>query len=180
RLALVADSMTVVEDGGTRKQVPTDKLHVIDMTASRRKLAQTVTVGKQPSGLSFSPKGDMALVANRADGTISVLRIDGTNVTQTATVPVSAGVSHVVFTPDGKRALALKSPDNKVALLTVDGDKVSYDKLDIPTYPFPYNIVVSPDSKLAFTADNGGGGSSDGNLDAVTVIDLEGAHPHAI
>jgi len=180
RIALVADSMTVVEDGGTRKQVPTDKLHVIDMTASPPKLAQTVTVGKQPSGLSFSPKGDMALVANRADGTISVLKIDGTNVTQTATVPVSAGVSHVVFTPDGKRALALKSPDNKVALLTVDGDKVSYDKLDIPTYPFPYNIVVSPDSKLALTADNGGGGSSDGNLDAVTVIDLEGAHPHAI
>jgi DNA-binding beta-propeller fold protein YncE len=179
-IALVADSMTVTEDNGTRKLAPTDKVFVIDMKASPPKLAQTVTVGKQPSGLSFSPKGDMALVANRADGTISVLKIDGTNVTQTGTVPVSPGVSHVVFTPDGKRALALKSPDNKVALLDIDGDKVSYNKLDIPTYPFPYNIVVSPDSKLALTADNGSGGSSDGNADAVTVIDLEGAHPHAI
>ena len=37
-----------------------------------------------------------------------------------------------------------------------------------------------PNSKLAITADNGNGGSSDGSLDAVTVIDLEGAHPHAI
>ena len=100
--------------------------------------------------------------------------------TQTGTVPISPGVSHVVFTPDGKRALALKSPDNKVALLDIDGDKVSYNKLDIPTYAFPYNVVVSPDSKLAITADNGNGGSSDGSLDAVTVIDLEGAHPHAI
>ncbi|HEX4172947.1 MAG TPA: beta-propeller fold lactonase family protein, partial [Acetobacteraceae bacterium] len=144
------------------------------------KLAQTVTIGKQPSGLSISPKGDMALVANRGDGTISVLKIDGTTVTQTATVPISPGVSHVEFTPDGKRALAVKSPDNKVGLLDIDGDKVSYTKLDIPTYPFPYNVVVSPDSKLALTADNGNSGSSDGNLDAVTVIDLEGAHPHAI
>jgi DNA-binding beta-propeller fold protein YncE len=179
-IALVADAMTVVEDGGTRKLVPTDKLFVIDLKANPPKLAQTVTVGKQPSGLSISPKGDMALVANRADGTISVLKIDGTSVTPTDTVQIAPGVSHVVFTPDGKHALALKSPDNKVAVLDIDGGKVSYNKLDIPTYPFPYNIVVSPDSKLALTADNGGGGSSDGNADAVTVIDLEGAHPHAI
>ena len=179
-IALVADAMTVTDDNGTRKLAPADKLFVIDLKANPPKLAQTVTVGKQPSGLSFSPKGDMALVANRADGTISVLKIDGTNVTQTGTVPVSPGVSHVVFAPDGKHALALKSPDNKVALLDIDGDKVSYNKLDIPTYAFPYNVVVSPDSKLAITADNGNGGSSDGSLDAATVIDLEGAHPHAI
>ncbi len=179
-IALVADSMTVAEENGTRKLVPTDKLFVIDLKANPPKLAQTVTVGKQPSGLSFSPKGDMALLANRADGTISVLKVDGTNVTQTGTVQISPGVSHVEFAPDGKRALALKSPDNKVAFLDIDGDKVTYNKLDIPTYPFPYNVVISPDSKLAITADNGNGGSSDGNLDAVTVIDLEGAHPHAI
>jgi DNA-binding beta-propeller fold protein YncE len=122
----------------------------------------------------------MALAANRADGTISILKIDGTNVTQTGTVEVAKGVSHVVFTADGKHALALKSPDNKVAILDVDGDKVSYSKVDIPTYAFPYNIVTSPDGKLAITADNGNGGSSDGNLDGVTVIDLEGQHPHAI
>ena len=179
-IALVADAMTVTDDNGTRKLAPADKLFVIDLKANPPKLAQTVTVGKQPSGLSFSPKGDMALVANRADGAISVLKIDGTNVTQTGTVPISPGVSHVVFAPDGKHALALKSPDNKVALLDIDGDKVSYNKLDIPTYAFPYNVVVSPNSKLAITADNGNGGSSDGSLDAVTVIDLEGAHPHAI
>ncbi|HXA24802.1 MAG TPA: beta-propeller fold lactonase family protein [Acetobacteraceae bacterium] len=179
-IALVADSMTVAEENGVRKQVPTDKVFVIDLKASPPKLVQTVTVGKQPSGLSFSPKGDMALVANRADGTISVLKIDGTQVTQTGTIPISPGVAHVEFTPDGKHALAVKSPDNKLAVLDVDGDKVTYNKLDLPTYAFPYNVVVSPDSKLAITADNGNGGSSDGNADAVSVIDLEGAHPHVI
>ncbi len=179
-LALVADSMTVAEENGTRKMVPTDKLFVIDLKANPPKLVQTLNLGKQPSGLSFSPKGDMALVANRADGTISVLKIDGTQVTQTGTIPISPGVAHVEFTPDGKHALAVKSPDNKLAVLDVDGDKVTYNKLDLPTYAFPYNVVVSPDSKLAITADNGNGGSSDGNADAVSVIDLEGAHPHVI
>ena len=179
-IALVADSMTVTEDNGVRKMVPTDKLFVIDMKAAPPKLAGTLNLGKQPSGLSFSPRGDMALVCNRADGTISVLKINGTQVTQIGTVPISPGVSHVVFTPDGKRALALKSPDNKVAVLEVDGDKISYNKLDLPTYAFPYNVVVTPDSKLAITADNGNGGSSDGNMDAVSVIDLEGPNPHVI
>jgi DNA-binding beta-propeller fold protein YncE len=179
-IALVADSMTVAEDAGARKMVPTDKLFVIDMKSNPPKLVDTLTLGKQPSGLSFNAKGDMALVCNRADGSVSVLKIDGTKVTQTGTVAVGPGVSQVVFTPDGKHALAVKSPENKVAVLEVDGDKVTYNKLDVPTYPFPYNIVVSPDGKLAITADNGGGGSSDGSLDAVTVIDLEGAHPHGI
>ena len=179
-IALVSDSMTVTEENGTRKMVPTDKLWVIDMKANPPKLAQTLTLGKQPSGLSFNAKGDMALVCNRADGTISVLKIDGTNVTQTGTVQVSPGVSQVVFTPDGKHALAVKSPDNKVAILDVDGDKATYNKQDIPTYLFPYNIVVTPNGELAITADNGNSGSSDGNLDAATVIDLQGPHPHAI
>ncbi len=179
-IALVADSMTVAEENGTRKMVPTDKLFVIDLKANPPKLAQTVTLGKQPSGLSFSPKGDLALVANRADGTISVLKVDGTQVTPAGTVTISPGVSHVVFTPDGTRALALKSPDNRLALLDVDGDKVAYNKLDLPTYAFPYNVVVTPDSKLAITADNGFGGSSDGSMDAVSVVDLEGPHPHVI
>jgi DNA-binding beta-propeller fold protein YncE len=179
-IALVADSMTVTEENGVRKMVPTDKLFVIDLKANPPKLVQTLTLGKQPSGLSFSPKGDMALVCNRADGTISVLKIDGTQVTQTGTIAISPGVSTVEFTPDGKHALAVKSPDNKLAVLDVDGDKVTYNKLDLPTYGFPYNVVVTPDSKLAITADNGGGGSSDGNADAVSVVDLEGPHPHVI
>jgi DNA-binding beta-propeller fold protein YncE len=179
-IALVADSMTVAEDNGARKMVPTDKLFVIDMKADPPKLVDTLTLGKQPSGLSFSPKGDLALVCNRIDGTISVLKIDGTKVTQSGTVTVSAGVSQVVFTPDGKHAVAVKSPDNKVAVLDVDGDKVTYNKVDVPTFPFPYNVVVSPDGKLAITADNGGGGSSDGSLDTATVIDLQGPHPHGI
>jgi DNA-binding beta-propeller fold protein YncE len=179
-IALVADSMTVAEENGVRKMVPTDLLFVIDMKANPPKLSQTLHLGKQPSGLSFSTKGDIALVTNRADGTISALKIDGTQVTQAGTISIGPGVSHVAFTPDGKHALAVKSPENKLAVLDVDGDKIAYNKVDLPTYLFPFNVVVSPDGKLAITADNGGTSGSDGNLDTATVIDLEGDHPHVI
>ncbi len=179
-IALVADSMTVTQENGVNKAGPTNKLFVIDLKANLPNLVDTLEVGKQPSGLSFSPTGTMALVANRADGSISVLKIEGTKVTVTATIPISAGVSHVEFAPDGKHAYAVRSPDNRIAVLDIDGDKVTYNKLDIPTSLFPYNIVIAPNGKLALTADNGGGGSSDGSMDMVSVIDLEGAHPHTI
>ena len=50
---------------------------------------------------------------------------------------------------------------------------MTYGKRDLPAGIFPYNIAVTPDGKLALTADTGNGGSSDGNVDTVSVIDLE-------
>jgi len=79
----------------------------------------------------------------------------------------------VAITPDGKHALVTKSAANKIALLSLDGAKATYAKRDLPTGIFPYNVVVTPDGKLALSVDNGNGGSSDGNVDTVSVIDLE-------
>ena len=106
-VALIADSVDVVREGEALRQVPGDKIHVIDLKASPPRLAATITAGKQPSGL-ISPRGDMALVANRGDNSISVLSINGTEVRVTGTVAMGEQVAHVVFTPDGKRALAVK------------------------------------------------------------------------
>jgi DNA-binding beta-propeller fold protein YncE len=91
-----------------------------------------------------------------------------------------AASSQVVFTPDGKRALASKFAAHKVALLEVNGDKVTYTKTDVTVGLWPYNLVVSPDGKTALTADNGGSGSSDGNVDTVSIIDLELKPPRVI
>jgi len=89
-------------------------------------------------------------------------------------------VAAVAFTPDGKRALAAKFPGNKVALLNVDGQKVTYDKRDLPVGLWPYNVGIMPDGKLAITSDNGNSGRSDGNVDTVSVIDLEADPPRVI
>ena len=179
-VALVADSVDVVKEGDALKQVPDNKIYVIDMTANPPKLAATLTGGKQPSGLSFSPDGKMALVANRGDNSVSVLSVNGTDVKITDTVSLPDSVAHVVFTPDGKRALAVRFPAHKVSVLDIADGKVTYNKVDLPTGQWPYNVVVTPDSKLALTADNGAAGSSDGSVDTTSVIDLEANPPRII
>ena len=179
-VALVADSVNVVKEGETLKQVPDDKVHVIDLKANLPKHVGSVAVGKQPSGLSISPDGKLALVANREDKSIGVLSIKGTEVKLIDTVPMGDVVSHVVFTPDGKRAIAAKFPTHKISFLDVDGEKVTYTKLDIYVGLWPYNLVVHPSGKLALTADNGNAGSSDGSVDTVSVVDLEAKPPRVI
>ena len=179
-LALVANSINVVEENGIRKQVPDNRLFVIDLTTSPPKLIDTVAVGKQPSGMSINRAGNLALIANRADGSISVLRITGKKVALIDTVVIGEQVAHVQFTPDGRRAVAAKFPGHKIAMLDVNGEKVSYNKFDMPVGLWPYNVDVTPDGKLALTADNGNAGAADGNVDTVSVIDLEANPPRVI
>jgi DNA-binding beta-propeller fold protein YncE len=179
-VALVASSVDVVKDGDALKQVPDNKIFVIDMKANPPKLAATVTGGKQPSGLSISPSGKMALVANRADNSISVLSINGTDVKVTDTITFPDSVAHVMFTPDGKHALVARFPAHKVSVLDVNGDKVTYNKIDLPTGQWPYNVVVTPNSRIALTSDNGNSGASDGSVDTTSVIDMEANPPRII
>jgi DNA-binding beta-propeller fold protein YncE len=182
-MALVANSMEPVVQGWGHRLEPDNKVFLIDLKTNPPGVIGTVTVGKQPSGMAIGPNGDLALVANRADGSISVLSIKGKDVLVTDTVTVGTGpdqVSAVAITPDGKNALAVKSNANKVALLSIDGQKVTYGKRDLPAGIFPYNIAATPDGKLALTADTGNGGSSDGNADTVSVIDLEPNPPRVI
>ncbi len=180
QLAIVANSLHQVPDGAGWKGVPDNKLYVIDLTARPPSHIATVEVGKQPSGLDINRAGDLALVTNRADNTISVLSIQGKDVKLIDTVPMGDLVAAVAFTPDGKRALAAKFPMHKVALLDVNGKKVTYGKYDMPVGLWPYNLGVTPNGKLALTADQGNAGRSDGHVDTVSVIDLEANPPRVI
>lgn len=179
-LAIVANSLNVVSENGVLKQVPDNRLWVIDLTTNPPKLIDTVLVGKQPSGLSINKAGNLALIANRADNSVSVLRITGKKVELIDTVAIGESVAHVRFTPDGKRALAAKFPGHKIAFLDVNGEKVTYNKLDVPAGLWPYNVDVTPDGKLALTADNGNSGAADGHVDTVSVIDIEANPPRVI
>ncbi len=179
-VALVADSVDVVKDGDALKQVPDNKIYVIDLAANPPKLAATLAGGKQPSGLSFSPDGKMALVANRGDNSISVLSVNGTDVKITDNVAMPDSVAHVTFTPDGKRALVARFPAHKISVLDVADGKVTYNKVDMAAGQWPYNVAVAPGGKIALTSDNGGAGSSDGSVDTASVIDLEAKPPRII
>ena len=172
-LAIVANSMDWVKDGEAWKGQPDNKLYVIDLKASPPALIDTVAVGKQPSGLAINRAGTLALIANRADNSISVLTISGKSVKLVDTVAMGEQVAAVAITPDGKRALAAKFPGHKIALLEIDGTKVTYTKYDMNVGLWPYNVAIAPNGKIALTADNGNAGAADGQVDTVSVIDME-------
>jgi DNA-binding beta-propeller fold protein YncE len=179
-VALVANSVDNVTENGALKQVSADQLYVIDLNASPAKLVSTLTVGKQPSGLDINKAGDMAAIANRDGKSVTLLSIKGTEVKITDTIAFPDSVAHVAFTPDGKHALAVRNIANLVSVIDIGADgKASYNKLDLPTGVTPYNLVVTPNGRLAITVDQGGGGC-DGNVDAATVIDLKAEPPHVI
>jgi DNA-binding beta-propeller fold protein YncE len=170
-LAIATNAMDWVQEGDIWKPAPGNQLYVIDLEASPPALIDTLEIGRQPSGLAISRAGDLALVANRADNSISVLSIAGKSVELVDTVDMGAQVAAVAIAPDGTRALAAKFPDHKVAVLAINGQQVTYDGYDIPVGLWPYNLAITPDGALALTADNGNAGSSDGQVDTVTVID---------
>jgi len=186
KLALVANSLNVVQAGEAFKSQPDDKIHVIDLGVSPPAELETVTVGKQPSGLSFTRDGKLALVANRADNTVSVLAIDGKEVKVVDTVSLSAQgapseqLSTVAIAPNGKLALVTKFASHKVAVLEIDGQKVTYTKYDMAVGLWPYNVQITPDGKLGIAGNNGNSGASDGQIDTAAIIDLEAKPPRVI
>jgi DNA-binding beta-propeller fold protein YncE len=178
KLGLVASSVVTKQEGSAWKTAPDDKLFVIDLTADPPKLADTVTVGKQPSGLAISHNGDLALIANRAGKSISVVSIEGNSVKHVGEVPMEQQASAVVITPDGKRAFVCLNQVDKIGVLSIDGQHVTYDKtLDIPSAFNPYNIDVTPDGKYVIASNTGAMGL---NADAEVVIAATGPHPHVI
>jgi DNA-binding beta-propeller fold protein YncE len=116
--ALVTAAMKV-DPTDTTKQAPDDKLSVIDLKSSPPKVVQTITVGKGAAGVSINKSGTLALVANRSEGTISVLTISGGKVTEKEKIKLgeaNSGPSQPVFTPDGTMARPLALPDRRCEL----------------------------------------------------------------
>ena len=75
-IALVVAS-TKKDPADPKKTAPDNRLSVIDLKAAPPAVIATHEVGVSPAGVSFSPDGKLVLVANRGDGTISVLTVVG-------------------------------------------------------------------------------------------------------
>jgi len=175
RLALIANAVDSVSDGGNGyKTVPDDEIYVVDLTASPPQLVATLKVGKQPSGMAIDHAGTFALVAERAENAVALLRIAGKSVTYAGSVPLKtpdAEPTAVAIAPDGKHALVTLSRVNKVAVLAMGEDGLSDTGYTMTTGIFPYNVQITPDGKLALV-NNQGSGASDGQVDTLSVVDL--------
>lgn len=176
KLALIANALHSVrgDDGQTWKVAPADELHVVDLSARPLRLIKTIKVGKQPSGIAINRDGTLALVANRAGNSISVLQLKGQDATVIDSIDMKESVVSVALTPDGRRALAAKFNSHKVAILDIDATgRVTYSGRALPVGLFPWTVTVAGDGAKALVTNIGAGAASDGNAKTVSVIDLK-------
>jgi len=172
KLALVANSVRRYTNDP--KQPEADNIvQVVDLSLDPPAIIERVRVGKQPSGLSIDRSGKLALVANRGDGTVSVLAIDGRQVSLVQTLVVSAAdgePSDVAIRPDGRLALVTIRNGYAVRVLSIEGGKATLLPRKLPVYGQPYHVQITPDGALGLVA---GSGNLDGrDMDALSVIDL--------
>ena len=178
-LALVTSAMKWEQKNDDWKPAPDNRLFIIDLEKNKPALIDTVEVGMQPSGIAISSSGRFALIANRADRSVSVVSINGKTARLSQTVPVNDEVAAVAITPDERRALIVKNSSNKIGVLSINDSHVTYDaSYDMPVGQFPYNIDISPDGSYAVVAHTGNNGYSDGHADSLVVIRLDnGSRP---
>ncbi len=177
---LVASSI-VIDPSNKDGYSPDNRVQLLDLTADPINVVDVVEVGKQPSGMCVSADGKLALVANRAANTISVIRIDGDKLTHLGEVVVcdeGDNPSDVDITPDGRTALAAINTGQYVRVLSIEGEKVTSTDLKLSTFGGPYRCDISDDGKIAVT--NGGGKGNGRDPAGITIIDMTGKQPQTI
>ena len=178
-IALVVAS-TKIDPSNHKKAVPDNRLSVIDLKTSPPAVIATLEVGVSPAGVSFSPDGKLVLVANRGEGTVSILTVNGKTLTPAGKIMLGdakSGPSHVAFLPDGKRALVTRDGDHRISMLSVDGSKVEDTKAYMVAGIRPYSISISSKGDLAVLTNQGGG---QGDTDTISVIDLKKNPPRIV
>jgi DNA-binding beta-propeller fold protein YncE len=178
-IALVTGAIKL-DPADSKKTTADNRISVIDLKAKPPAVIATVEAGAAPSGLSINPAGNLALVANRNDGTVSIFTIANKTLTAAGKIDFGnpkSGPSHVAFTPDGKWALVSRDGDHRVSLLKVDGSKVEDTKQFMVAGFRPYSIAISPKGNVAVMTNQGGG---QGDNDLISVIDLKVNPPRVV
>ena len=191
----------IADPADPTKTVPNDVVTVIDLNKTggivgnvaarikgkaapapyEPKVLATLKVGKGAAGVSINKAGTLALVANRSEGSISVLEIKGKSVTVVGDKiklgDEKSGPSAVVFAPDGKSALVSRDGDNKISVLAIDGSKVTDTKREITAGMRPYGLDMAPKGDFAVVANIGTGS---GDADTVSLIDMTAKPPRVV
>lgn len=171
-IALVTANMKL-DPADPTKQIPDNRMSIIDLKANPPVVVGTIETGKGPAGVAIGPKGNIALVANREEGTVSVFAIDGKTLTALGKVDFGnpkSGPSGVTITPDGMTALVTRDGDNRISVVAIDRDKAEYTKRDMFPGQRPYGIEISSKGDIAVVANIGAG---QGDADTVSVIDMK-------
>jgi DNA-binding beta-propeller fold protein YncE len=157
---------------------PDDRVAVFDLTSNPPKVVQSLTAGLGATQVRVSPDGTLALIANRAEGTVSVFTVKDKRLTAVGKVDTGnpkSLPSAVVFVDD-KNALLTRGGDNIVNVLHIDGSTVTIDPRPITTGIAPYTMDINAAHTLAAVSNMGRG---DGDEDSVSLIDVK-AKPYRV
>lgn len=177
--ALVTGAMKL-DPADSKKLTADNRISVVDLKAKPPQVIATVEAGLAPSGLSINPAGNLALVANRNDGTVSIFTIADKKLTAAGKVDFGnprSGPSHVAFTPDGKMALVTRDGDHRISVLKVEGSKVEDTKQYMVAGFRPYSISISPKGDVAVLVNQGGG---QGDSDLISVVNMKANPPRIV
>jgi DNA-binding beta-propeller fold protein YncE len=178
-LALVTANQKINPADPT-KTMPNNQMSVIDLKASPPAVIATVETGLGPAGVSISAKGNMALVANREEGTVSVFAIEGKALTLLGKIDLGnpkSGPSGIAISPDGQMALVTRDGDHRVSVLAIQQTKVEYIKRDMFAGYRPYGIHFASTSEFAVMANLG---MNQGDADTISLIDTKAVPPRVV
>lgn len=156
-----------------------DLVSVVDLTENPPRVINTLHAGMGVGGISVSPDGTLAIAASRADGSLTVFRIDGkdVDVAQKIALGANSGPGHVAFMPDGRHALVTRDGDHRVTVLAIRDGKVEVTLRDIFPGQRPNAIDVSATGTFAIVSNIGKG---QGDTDTVSLIDLTVEPPRVV
>jgi DNA-binding beta-propeller fold protein YncE len=177
--ALVASIMKL-DAADPKKQIPDNRLSLIDLKAKPPVVIATLEAGQGATGIAINPAGTLALVANRNEGTVSIFTISGNKLSPAGKVDFGdpkAGPSATAFTPDGKTALVTRDGDHRISVLSIDGNTVTDTKRVMTGGHRPYAVQVSPKGDIAVV---GNQGANAGDIMPVNVIDMKGKAPRIV
>jgi DNA-binding beta-propeller fold protein YncE len=181
-LALVTASMQV-DPARADQYVQDDRVSVIDLSGSRPRLLQTLRLGVSPSAVRFSPDGTLALVPSNPGNSVTVLAVEGRKVSIAEKLPMPAGMGPLdaVFAPDGRHVLLTQADGQRVWLLAVEGRHLQLPAIrEITAGVTPFAAAYCGDTGLAVVSNFGNPGSSNGDVDTLSLLDLSGALPRVV
>ncbi len=158
--------------------VPDDVVSVIDLKTL--KVTATLHAGAGASGVSINRAGTLALVANRAEGTVSVFALKDGVATPAGKVKVGdpdSSPAMPIFFDDDRRALVSRDHDHKIVQLSIEGASVTVTPVTLAAGLRPYQIDTDGPRRFAVSGNIGGGGR---DVDTVSLIDLAPAVPRVV
>jgi DNA-binding beta-propeller fold protein YncE len=180
KYALVT-AATKLDPNDANKVISSDLISLVALGNGREslKVVDSIALGAGPSGLAVNREGDLALVPNRAAGTVSVVEIKGQKLTekQKITIGDKSGPSQIVITPDGRRALLTRDGDNQISILDIKGSNITLNAKTIYAGLKPYSIDIDSSGKYAVVGNLGGG---QGDADTISLIDLSMEPPRVV